>query len=107
MAGVTVIVNPAAGTGRGVKAEADVRRAFAALGITDIRATRGPGDERTLARRAIEEGARTLVAVGGDGTWGNVANAIIASGADVRLALLAAGTGNRRRRYGAAGRRGT
>jgi len=96
MAGVTVIVNPAAGKGRGVKAEAEVRRAFAALGITDIRATRGPGDERVLARQAIRDGARTLVAVGGDGTWGNVANAIIGAGAggDVRLALLAAGTGN-------------
>ena len=32
--------------------------------------------------------------MGGDGTWGNVANAIIASGAGVRLALGAAGTGN-------------
>lgn len=94
MAGVTVIVNPAAGKGRGVKAEAEVRRAFAALGVTDVRSTRGPGDERKLARQAIEDGARTLVAVGGDGTWGNVANAIIGSGADVRLALLAAGTGN-------------
>ena len=94
MAGVTVIVNPAAGKGRGARAESDVRRAFATLGITDVRATRVAGDERTLARRAIEEGAHTLVAVGGDGTWGNVANAIIASGADVRLALVAAGTGN-------------
>jgi diacylglycerol kinase (ATP) len=49
-----------------------------------------------LARQAIRDGAKTLVAVGGDGTWGNVANAIIGAGAgrDVRLALLAAGTGN-------------
>jgi diacylglycerol kinase family enzyme len=30
MAGVTVIVNPAAGKGRGARAERDVRRAFAA-----------------------------------------------------------------------------
>lgn len=94
MAGVTVIVNLAAGKGRGRKAEAEVRRAFSAVGVTDIRATRGPGDETALARRAIEDGAETLVAVGGDGTWSNVANAIIASGANVRLALAAAGTGN-------------
>lgn len=94
MAGVTVIVNPASGKGRGLKAEAGVRRAFSALGVTDIRATRGPGDEAALARRAIEDGAETLVAVGGDGTWSNVANAIITSGANVRLALAAAGTGN-------------
>jgi diacylglycerol kinase (ATP) len=94
MAGVCVILNPAAGRGRGARAEAAVRQAFGAVGVTDVRLTRARGDERTLARRAIEEGASTIVAIGGDGTWGNVANAIIGSGADVRLALGAAGTGN-------------
>jgi diacylglycerol kinase (ATP) len=92
--GVCVIVNPASGKGRGARAEAEIRRAFAAVGVTDIRTTSAKGDERTVALRAIEEGAHTIVAVGGDGTWGNVANAIINSGADVRLALGAAGTGN-------------
>lgn len=91
---VCVIVNPASGRGRGAKAEAGVRRAFASVGVTDIRTTSAKGDERTVALRAIEEGVGTIVAVGGDGTWGNVANAIISSSADVRLALLAAGTGN-------------
>ena len=38
--------------------------------------------------------AAGLVAVGGDGTWSNVANAILRSGADCRLALIAAGNGN-------------
>jgi diacylglycerol kinase (ATP) len=44
----------------------------------------------------VEEGVDTIVAVGGDGTWSNVANAIIGAGAGgaVRLALGAAGTGN-------------
>jgi diacylglycerol kinase (ATP) len=32
--------------------------------------------------------------VGGDGTWSNVADAIVHSGTDCRLALVAAGTGN-------------
>ena len=91
---VCVIVNPASGRGRGARAEAQVRKAFAAVGVTDVRATAAKGDEGNIARRAIEDGARTIVAVGGDGTWANVANAIIASGADVRLALVAAGTGN-------------
>jgi diacylglycerol kinase (ATP) len=91
---VCVIVNPASGRGRGAKAEAGARRAVASVGVTDIRTTSAKGDERTVALRAIEEGVGTIVAVGGDGTWGNVANAIISSGADVRLALLAAGTGN-------------
>jgi diacylglycerol kinase (ATP) len=91
---VAVILNPAAGKGRGARAEPGVRRAFAAAGVADVRVTSAAGGEREAARRAIDDGADTLVAVGGDGTWGNVANAILAAGADVRLALCAAGTGN-------------
>jgi diacylglycerol kinase (ATP) len=52
------------------------------------------GDEAVLTRRAIEDGATTIVAVGGDGTWSNVASALIRSGAGCRLGLIAAGTGN-------------
>jgi diacylglycerol kinase (ATP) len=91
---VAVILNPAAGKGRGARAEPLLRRAFAAAGVVDVRVTTAAGQEEQAARRAIDDGADTLVAVGGDGTWGNVANAILASGADVRLALAAAGTGN-------------
>lgn len=93
---VTVIVNPAAGRGRGARALPAIRDAFAAVGITDVRITQSKEDERLIAQRAIDEGARTIVACGGDGTWGNVANGLLASGAasDVRLGLIAAGTGN-------------
>ncbi len=95
MAGrVCVIVNPAAGRGRGARTLPAVREAFAAVGVTDVRTTEAREDERAVARRAIDEGFTTLVAVGGDGTWGNVANAILNSATDVRLALIAAGTGN-------------
>ena len=95
MAGkVCVIVNPAAGRGRGARTLPAVREAFAAVGVSDVRTTEAREGERAVARRAIDEGFTTLVAVGGDGTWGNVANAILASGADCRLALIAAGTGN-------------
>jgi diacylglycerol kinase (ATP) len=93
---VCVIVNPAAGRGRGAKALPEVTAAFGAAGVTDIQTTRAREDERAIARKAMDAGATTLVAVGGDGTWGNVANAILAAGAgrQVRLALIAAGTGN-------------
>jgi len=54
-----------------------------------------PGHEAVLAEEALAGGARTLVAVGGDGTWGNVADRVVASGReDVRLGLLPNGTGN-------------
>ena len=91
---VRVIVNPAAGRGRGGEMLPRIREVFGALGVSTIEVSGGAGDERALADRALAEGATTLVAVGGDGTWSNVAGAILASGADCRLALLAAGTGN-------------
>lgn len=93
---VCVIVNPAAGRGRGAQALPGVTTAFHAVGVTDIQTTQTREDEGSIARRAMDAGATTLVAVGGDGTWGNVANAILSAGAgtQVRLALIAAGTGN-------------
>jgi diacylglycerol kinase (ATP) len=91
---VCVIVNPASGRGRGARTLPAIRAAFAAVGVTEIRESEAREGERGVATRAIAEGFTTLVAVGGDGTWGNVANAILNSGADVRLALIAAGTGN-------------
>jgi diacylglycerol kinase (ATP) len=91
---VTVIVNPASGRGRGARSLPDIRSTFAAAGVTDIRLTERPGDEKRLAALALQEGATTIVACGGDGTWSNVANAILGAGSSCRLALLASGTGN-------------
>jgi len=91
---VRVIVNPAAGRGRGGAMLPAIREAFARAGVREIETTTAPGDEHARARRAVDAGCRTLVAVGGDGTWSQVADAILESGADCRLALLAAGTGN-------------
>lgn len=90
---VCVIVNPAAGRGRGSRLLPRVRAEFARHGVADVRTTTAPGEEREIALRALDEGATTLVAVGGDGTWSGVANAILASGTDARLALLSGGTG--------------
>jgi len=89
-----VIVNPAAGRGRGAAMLPEIRDAFAQVGVHDVATTTAPGDERAQALDGLAAGCRTLVAVGGDGTWSQVAGAILESGADARLALLAAGTGN-------------
>lgn len=91
---VCVLLNPASGRGRGARLQPRIRTAFAALGVHELRLTAAAGDERTLALRAIDEGFTTLAAVGGDGTWSRVGNAILESGADCRLALISAGTGN-------------
>jgi diacylglycerol kinase (ATP) len=53
------------------------------------------GEEAALARQAMEEGYDTIVAVGGDGTWSGVADAILSSGnTGVTLGVLPSGTGN-------------
>jgi diacylglycerol kinase (ATP) len=91
---VSVIVNPAAGRGRGAAMVADISARFAEVGVTDVRTTEKKGDERRIAEEAIREGGDTIVVVGGDGTTTNVANAILHSGVDTRLAVIPAGTGN-------------
>jgi YegS/Rv2252/BmrU family lipid kinase len=70
------------------------RAALEAVGVTDVRLTTRPGDEERLAREAAMAGVETIIALGGDGTWGNAARGILESGRDARLVLMAAGTGN-------------
>lgn len=73
---------------------AALRAAFAAEGITDFRATEQPGDEARLVHEALDDGVTTIVAVGGDGTWGKCAVALGKAGSPARMAFVAAGTGN-------------
>ena len=94
--GVFVVFNPASGRGRGAR-RID---GFLSLlerympGFTHAGTSR-PGEESLLADQAIAEGFDLIVAVGGDGTWSNVADRIVASGKDnVALGILASGTGN-------------
>lgn len=96
MTRTVVIVNPAAGRGRGARRLPAVRAAFARHGITDVRLTERRGDESRLVSDALSAGAETLVIVGGDGTWGRCAGAALATGAAdrTRLAFVTAGTGN-------------
>jgi diacylglycerol kinase family enzyme len=53
-----------------------------------------PGDEGRLARAALEAGAQTVVAAGGDGTWSQVADQLVGWPGGARLGLLPSGTGN-------------
>jgi diacylglycerol kinase (ATP) len=88
-----VVINPFSGKGRGRALMQPVLAAFAAGGAVEHALTERAGDEARLAREAVARGFKTIVAVGGDGTWSNVGDAIVTSGADVALGLVAAGTG--------------
>lgn len=91
-----VIFNPASGRGRG-GTRIDAYRALLDSALTDVTyaATTRPGEERELADRGIREGHDVIVAVGGDGTWSNVADRVVASGRDdLTFGVLPSGTGN-------------
>ena len=88
---VFVVFNPRSGKGRGARLVAPVLQALG--GGTAHAVTTAAGEETRLATEALARGFRRIVAVGGDGTWGNVGNAIIRSGLDAALGLVPAGTG--------------
>jgi diacylglycerol kinase (ATP) len=89
-----VIFNPSSGRGRGAKLVEPVLSALRQGGATvEFASTAQAGDEARLTEKAIGHGFRTIVAVGGDGTWSNVADVILRSGTPVRLGLVPGGTG--------------
>ena len=91
---VFVVFNPRSGKGRGATLIEPVLGALRAAHVdAEHGLTTQPGDEARVTREALARGFRRIVAVGGDGTWSNVAGAIIASGLPASLGLVAGGTG--------------
>ena len=88
-----MVVNPASGKGRGASLREPVVAALSRSAEVDHALTTAPGDEARLTRKAIADGYRTIVAVGGDGTWSQVGGAIVDSGVPAALGLVAGGTG--------------
>jgi diacylglycerol kinase (ATP) len=94
-----LIVNPAAGRGAGRRAENPVSRAFRAQGwAVDVLRCERPGHGTALVAEALRQGARHIIAVGGDGTVHEVANGLLDApadmAADVALGVVPAGSGN-------------
>jgi len=90
-----VILNPAAGRGAARRAESIVARAFRAHGwAVDVVRTEAPGHGQELAAQAVREGARHIVAVGGDGTVHEVANGMLRTDAEAALGVVPVGSGN-------------
>jgi diacylglycerol kinase (ATP) len=91
-----VIVNPAAGRGRGARLLRPATDAFERHGGAQLRVTERTGDEARLTQDALASGAQAIVIIGGDGTWNRCAAAVLdaKAGTQVRLAFVAGGTGN-------------
>src|SRR5216117_1933795 len=94
-----VIVNPASADGatreNWPKIASDLRAHFGAFTVAF---TEAAGHARVLAADAAKNGARLIIACGGDGTISEVANGIIESGKESELAILPGGTGSDFRR---------
>jgi diacylglycerol kinase (ATP) len=92
---VFVVFNPRSGKGRGGRLMAPVLAALAAEGLAvEHGVSEAAGDEARLASEALGRGFRHILAVGGDGTWSNVADALLKAGArDAALGLIPGGTG--------------
>jgi diacylglycerol kinase (ATP) len=90
---IFVVFNPMSGKGRGGRLVAPVLEALSGGPDMDHGLTQKAGDEERVTEQALHRGFRRIVAVGGDGTWSNVGNAIVKSGVDASLGLVAGGTG--------------
>lgn len=91
-----VVFNPASGRGRGARLQQKYVDLLRGAGLDcEVAETRAPGDERRLTLQALDQGFTSIVAVGGDGTWSHVADALLGSGSPgLRFGVLPAGTGN-------------
>ncbi|MDX6290917.1 MAG: hypothetical protein QOH42_2716, partial [Blastocatellia bacterium] len=94
-----VIVNPASADGatREVwpKFASDLRTHF---GPFTVVFTEGVGHGRGLAAEAAQQGAKLIIACGGDGTISEVANGILDANKETELGILPGGTGSDFRR---------
>jgi diacylglycerol kinase (ATP) len=103
-AGAFVVMNPASAGGRTLRRWPATLRALRSAGMTcEVHRTAAPGDATHAVREALENGYRTIVAVGGDGTLNEVVNGFFGDagapiGGDAMLGWLPSGTGGDFRR---------
>ena len=93
-----MVVNPASANGKtGRRWPGIVREAKAAGLDPDVRVTEGPGHATELTRRALRDGARQIIALGGDGTVSEVVNGFFDGdetvSAEAELAVVGRGSG--------------
>ena len=89
----TVLVNPCSGNGYGKQAGETVAGYLREKGVPfELVTTTCAGHATLLAQEAVRKGHEQVIAVGGDGTAGEVAQGLYGTGTS--LALVPAGTGN-------------
>jgi len=90
-----LIVNPVAGQARGLRLGQQLRAALESKGIIcSVRVTSGLGDARRWSDSARADGFDLIVAIGGDGTVGEVVSGQARSADKVPIAIVPVGTAN-------------
>lgn len=94
-----IIANPASGGGRVRRDWPRLRHALERQGVAfEFRSTAAPGDAAQLARHAVIDGYRRLLALGGDGTFNELVNGLWSQDTvppwQCLAAAAASGTGN-------------
>lgn len=90
-----LVVNPRSGGGKAERIFPDIRGAIErALGAVEIAFTDAEGHGAELARAGAEAGHPLVISVGGDGTFNEVVNGVLASGREgVEVGIIGQGTG--------------
>jgi diacylglycerol kinase (ATP) len=91
MPGISVILNPSAGSAADLD---DIVAKISRLRGAEIRLTTKPGSAARLAKTALAKGRRLIIAAGGDGTLNEVINGIGENLGDAAVGLIPLGTGN-------------
>lgn len=90
-----LIVNPVAGHARGLRLGQQLRESLEERGLVcSVRVTGGHGDARRWSAAAADDGFDLLVAIGGDGTVGEVVAGQTRSPRKVPIAIVPVGTAN-------------
>lgn len=92
------IVNPHAGNGSTGRNWPEIERLSKAhLGDFSTNFTQGPLEAETFAARAVADGSRLVVCIGGDGTFNEVVNGVMAGAkhgpSDISIGFIPDGTG--------------
>lgn len=94
-----LILNPHAGGGRGAKDKQQIEQLLKSSGfVYELLISEYPKHAIKLAKNAIENGARQIIVVGGDGTLNEVANGVFQQQKylpeDITIGMIPVGTGN-------------
>jgi diacylglycerol kinase (ATP) len=93
MPDIALILNPHAGKGKAGQLFPSIEKKLRTQGLVfDVHETTGPGHATEICRAEVANGARTVIAAGGDGTIREIVNALAVHPAT--LGIIPVGSGN-------------